>query len=114
MTTVSSPKAKLVTARAGAGWGDFAAGIANRAVGLVSAFNKEQRLSRAQARRVFLEDRVAATLAELRATEDSQRLFYERNRQWQNSPGLIIDERRLRRQAETASGLYLAMRREFE
>src|SRR5438093_480271 len=60
------------------------------------------------------EQPVAGTLAELRATEDSQRLFYERNRQWQDSPGLIIEERRLRRQAETASGLYLAMRREFE
>jgi len=110
----SDPKTNLVAVRVDAPSAALAAEIGNRAVGLVSAFNKEQRLSRAQARRVFLEDRVAATLAELRATEDSQRLFYERNRQWQNSPGLIIEERRLRRQAETASGLYLAMRREFE
>ena len=114
MKVSADPKTNLVTVRVDARWGDLAAGIANRAVGLVSAFNREQRLSRAQARRVFLESRVAAALAELRAADDSQRLFYERNRQWQNSPALIVEERRLRRQIETASGIYVALRREFE
>src|SRR3989441_141397 len=62
MTISSDPKTNLVTVRVDARWGDLAAGIANRAVGLVSAFNREQRLSRAQARRVFLESRVAAAV----------------------------------------------------
>lgn len=111
---VTDPRTNLVALRVDAGWPGLAADIANRAVGLVSAFNTEQRLSRAQARRLFLEDRVAAALAELRAAEDSQRQFYERNRQWQNSPSLIVEERRVRRQVETASDLYLSLRREFE
>src|SRR5260370_15695446 len=114
MFIVADPKTNLVVIRVDARTADLAAAIGNRAVGLVSAFNKEQRLSRAQARRVFLQDRVAATQAELRAAEDSQRVFYERNRQWQTSPALSIEERQLRRQVETASELYLAMRREFE
>ncbi len=111
---IADPKTNLVLLRVDARSPALAAEIGNRAVGLVSAFNKEQRLSRAQARRVFLQDRVDATLAELRAAEDSQRVFYDRNRQWQNSPGLVVVERRMRRQVETASDLYLAMRREFE
>ena len=89
----------------------LAADAANRAVALVSAFNKEQRASRARARRDFLETRVAAAQAELRAVEDSQKAFYERNRSWQNSPSLIVEDRRLRRQVETASTLYRAHRR---
>jgi len=111
---IADPKTNLVVLRVDARSPALAAEIGNRAVGLVSAFNTEQRLSRAKARRVFIQDRVAAALAELRAADDSQRVFYERNRQWQNSPGLVIEERRLRRQIETASDLYLGMRREFE
>ena len=107
-------KTNLVVMQVDARWPTVAADIANRAMDLVSAFNSEQRLSRSQARRTFLQDRVAAALAELRAAEDSQRLFYERNRQWENSPALIVAERRVRRQVETASTLYLGLRREFE
>jgi len=114
MYVIADPKTNLVVLRVDARSPALAAEIGNRAVGLVSAFNTEQRLSRAKARRVFIQDRVAAALAELRAADDSQRVFYERNRQWQNSPGLVIEERRLRRQIETASDLYLGMRREFE
>jgi uncharacterized protein involved in exopolysaccharide biosynthesis len=104
----------LVSLQVDARWPSLSADIANRAMALVSAFNREQRLSRSRARREFLESRVVAALAELRAAEDSQRLFYQRNRQWENSPTLIVDERRVRRQVETANDLYLALRREFE
>ncbi len=107
-------RTSLVTLHVDAPWPSLSADIANQAVTLVSTFNREQRLSRARARREFLESRVAAALAELRATEDSQRLFYERNRQWQNSPSLLVEERRRRRQAETANDLYLTLRRDFE
>jgi uncharacterized protein involved in exopolysaccharide biosynthesis len=95
-------------------WSPVSAEAANRAVALVSEFNKEQRVSRARARRDFLETRVAAALTELRATEDSQRLFYERNRSWENSPGLLVEERRVRRQVETANSLYLSVRQQYE
>lgn len=107
-------RTNLVTLRVDARWSTLAADIANRATELAGAFNKEQRLSRSRARRTFLQDRVAASLAELRAAEDSQRLFYERNRQWEQSPALLVAERRTRRQVETVNTLYLALRREFE
>lgn len=107
-------RTSLVTLQVDARWPSLSADIANRAIALVSMFNREQRLSRARARRAFLESRVADALRELRSAEDSQRLFYERNRQWQSSPTLLVEERRARRQVETANDLYLTLRREFE
>jgi len=95
-------------------WAELCAAVANRAVELVSAFNREQRLSRAHARRAFLESRVDDAQAELRSTEAALRDFYEQNRLWQSSPGLIVQERRVRRQVEMASDLYLTIRREYE
>lgn len=95
-------------------WAALSAQILNRAVELVSAFNKEQRSSRSRARREFLATRVEAAQQELRAVEDSQRLFYERNRSWENSPALIVEERRVRRQVETANSLYLSLRQQYE
>lgn len=107
-------KTNLVTLSLDTRWSELSAQAANRAIALVSAFNREQRLSRARARRDFLETRVEAALAELRATEDSQRLFYERNRSWENSPALLVEERRVRRQVETANSLYLSIRQQYE
>jgi len=57
---------------------------------------------------------VSAALAELHAAEDSQELFYARNRSWENSPTLVVEERRIRRQVETANSLYLSLRQQYE
>lgn len=114
MRVVYDTKTNLVTLSLDARWPALSAQILNRAVELVSAFNKEQRSSRSRARREFLATRVAAAQQELRAVEDSQRLFYERNRSWENSPGLLVEERRVRRQVETANSLYLSLRQEYE
>jgi uncharacterized protein involved in exopolysaccharide biosynthesis len=114
MRTTFDLKTNLVTLTLDARWSPLAADAANRAVALVSAFNKEQRVSRARARRDFLATRVTAAQAELRAVEDSQKLFYERNRSWQDSPSLLVEERRLRRQVETANSLYLSLRHQYE
>ena len=109
-----NPKTNVVILTLDARWPALSAQILNRAVDLVSAFNREQRSSRSRARREFLATRVAAAQQELRAVEDSQRLFYERNRSWENSPALLVEERRVRRQVETANSLYLSLRQEYE
>src|SRR5206468_9110448 len=75
-------KTNLVTISLDARWPTLSAQILNRAVDLVSAFNKEQRSSRSRALREFLATRVEAAQEVLRAVEDSQRLFYERTRSW--------------------------------
>lgn len=107
-------RTNLVTVEVDARWPELSAAIANEAVALVSGFNREQRLSRARAKREFLETRVSSALAELRAAEDSQELFYTRNRVWENSPTLAVAERRVRRQVETANSLYLSLRQQYE
>ncbi len=114
MKVTFDARTSLVAISVNARGPQVSAAVANRAVELVSAFNSEQRLSRARARRVFLESRVSEAQAELRAAEAGLRNFYEQNRQWQNSPGLTLEERRVRRQVETASDLYLSIRRAFE
>jgi len=95
-------------------WAQLSAAVANRSVELVSTFNREQRLSRARSRRLFLESRVTDAQGELRSAEAGLRDFYEQNRLWQSSPGLLVEERRVRRQVEMASDLYVSLRGEFE
>ncbi|MGH7606447.1 MAG: hypothetical protein ACREME_03825, partial [Gemmatimonadales bacterium] len=114
MRVATDPKTSFVGLRVDARWPTLAADLANRAVGLVSEFNKEQRLTRAQARREFLEGRVASAQQELRTAENALRAFHETNRLWRDSPGLAIEELRLRRQVETASSLYLSLRQQYE
>ena len=114
MRVVTDIKTSLVALRVRARWPTLAADVANRAVGLVGEFNKEQRLTRAQARREFLESRVAAAQEELRGAENALRAFHETNRLWRDSPGLTIEELRLRRQVEMVSSLYLSLRQQYE
>ena len=114
MKVTFDARTSLVSVTANARRPEVSAAIANRAVELVSAFNREQRLSRERARRMFLDARVTEAAAELREAEIALRTFYEKNRQWEHSPALVIDERRARRQVDMASDLYLSIRREFE
>src|SRR5258705_24252 len=107
-------KPKLLVLPIDTRWARLSADAANRAVALVSAFNKEQRLSRARARGDFLATRVAASQTELRAEEDSQRLFYERNRSSQNAPALMVEDRRWQRPGEASNTLYLSLRQQYE
>lgn len=107
-------KTNFVVLRVDARWPELSAEIANRAVRLVSAFNKEQRYSRARAKREFLEGRVADAQTELRATEDSLQSLYERNRLWQSSPSLIVEARRRQRQVDEANALYVSLRQQYE
>jgi uncharacterized protein involved in exopolysaccharide biosynthesis len=95
-------------------WPGLTAAVANRTVELVGEFNSEQRVSRARSKRQFLEQRVATAYADLQSAEDDQRRFYEQNRQWRNSPGLVFEESRITRNVDVAADLYMTLRREFE
>ncbi|MGA2384167.1 MAG: GNVR domain-containing protein [Gemmatimonadales bacterium] len=108
------PRTSFVSITLSTPWARLSAAVANRAVELVSAFNSAQRQSRARARRVFLEGRVADAQSELHAAEGALSDFYERNRLWRSSPGLIVQEASLRRQVEMASELYLSIRQQYE
>jgi len=93
---------------------DLAAAVANRLVAYVNDFNTQKRQSQARARRQFVEQRVAAGEQDLQAAEEALKRFYQANRSWQQSPQLVFEEGRLRRQVELRQELYLTLRREYE
>src|SRR2546430_4783475 len=105
MRVTTDPRTSFVALWVSARWPTLAADVVNRAVGLVSEFNKEQRLTRAQARREFFQGRVAATPDELRAAANALRAVFETNRTWRDSPALTIEELRLPRHGETVNRL---------
>ena len=107
-------KTNLVWIDVDAEWPELSAAIANRTIELVTAFNKEQRTSRARTKRVFLESRVNLARSELQSVEVKHRAFYDQNRLWRSSPELIFEEKQLQRDEDQAADLYLSMQRQFE
>jgi len=93
---------------------DLAAAVANRLVAFLNEFNAQARQSQARERRKFTEQRVAAGEQDLRDAEEALKRFYQANRSWQQSPQLMFEEGRLRRQVELRQELYVTLRREYE
>ncbi len=108
------PKTNLVSIDVDAEWPDLSAAVANRTIELVTAFNKEQRTSRARTKRLFLEGRVELARNELKSVEAKHREFYDQNRLWRSSPELIFEEKQLQRDEDQAADLYLSLQRQFE
>ena len=104
----------LVQLDVDARWPDLSAAIANRTMELVSAFNREQRVSRVRSKRVFLEDRVAKARADLDAAEGALRQFNEQNRSWRTAPGLVFDEQHLQRELDRTESIYLQLQQQYE
>ena len=95
-------------------WSDLSAAVANRTIELVTAFNKEQRTSRARTKRLFLEGRVNLARSELQSVEAKHRSFFDQNRLWRSSPELMFEEKQLQRDEDQAADLYLSLQRQFE
>lgn len=93
---------------------ELAAEVANRFVQYLNEFNAKTRQSQARERRKFVEERIAEAERELRRAEEDLKTFYERNRSWQQSPHLVFEEGRLRRQVEIRQEVYLTLKREYE
>jgi uncharacterized protein involved in exopolysaccharide biosynthesis len=107
-------KTNLVAIDVGAQWPDLSAAVANRTIDLVTAFNKEQRTSRAKSKRVFLEGRVNLAKEALRTAEERHRAFYDQNRSWRTSPSLIFEEKQLQREEDQNADLYTMLQRQLE
>jgi len=110
---VSTPT-NIVTLNVDAHDPALAAAIANRFIEYLNAFNAQSRQSQASEQRRFVEQRVADGERELRDAEEGLRQFYERNRSWQQSPQLMFEEGRLRRQVDVRQEVYLTLKREYE
>jgi len=109
-----STQTNIVTVRADSRYPDLAAGLANQLVVYLNEFNTQTRQSQARERRKFIEGRVAQGERDLQDAEEALKAFYQANRSWQQSPQLVFEEGRLRRQVEVRQELYLTLRREYE
>ena len=107
-------KTNLVTLTGDAEWPELSAAMVNRAVGLVNAFNLEQRVSRARQKREFVERRAGEARRDLTLAESRLRDFYEQNRQWRTSPALTFEQGQLDRQVTIANDIYMTLSRELE
>jgi uncharacterized protein involved in exopolysaccharide biosynthesis len=114
ITTSSDPRTNLVKVVVTDRYPDIVASEANTALALVNSFNLEQRTSRARAKRIYLQGRLADARAALTSAQALHRDFLSRNRQWRASPTLSSDEETLRRNEDVASDLYLTIQKEFE
>jgi len=92
----------------------LAAALVNRIVADVGEFNLHTRQSQARMRRQFVEQRVSEAREALAGAESALRTFYQRNREWRNSPSLFFEEGRLRRNADVQQELYLNLQRQYE
>jgi uncharacterized protein involved in exopolysaccharide biosynthesis len=107
-------KTNLVWIEVDTQWPDLSAAVANRTVDLVTAFNKEQRVSRAKSKRVFLEGRVALAKDALASAEARHRAFLDQNRSWRTSPSLTFEEKQLQRDEDQTADLYTMLQRQLE
>jgi uncharacterized protein involved in exopolysaccharide biosynthesis len=88
--------------------------MAQLVLGAVKHFNVTTRQLRAREVRTFLENRVAQAHRTLRDSEDDLRSFYQRNRRIGDSPQLLFEEARMKRQIELRQELYTSLSRELE
>lgn len=107
-------KTNLVWIEVDAQWSELSAAMANGTIDLVTAFNKEQRVSRAKSKRVFLEGRVNLSRDALQSAEAKHRAFYDQNRSWRASPSLIFEEKQLQREEDQTADLYTMLQRQLE
>jgi uncharacterized protein involved in exopolysaccharide biosynthesis len=108
------PKTNLVWFSVDARWAELSAQIANRLIELVGTFNKETRVSRAKAKRAFLQMRHDSAQTALHDAEERERVFYEQNRGAILAPSLRSEEQRIKREVDLASDLYINLDRQLE
>lgn len=95
-------------------WPTLAAAVANRIIATLGEFNEQTRRTQAGQRRRFIEERGSVVQTALNEAEQDMRGFYERNRNWEQSPQLTFEERRLRRAVTVQQEVYLTLMREYE
>ncbi len=114
IVTESDVKTNLVKVTVSDRYPTIVAREANAALALVNAFNLEQRTSRARAKRVYLQTRLADARNNLSTAQARYRDFLVRNRQWRTSPTLSSDEETLRRSGDIATDSYLSLDKQVE
>jgi len=88
--------------------------VANHLVELINKFNLESRQSQSREQRRFSGERLAVAEQELRAAEQAQLAFLQRNRQYMDSPLLTFEYNRLSRQVQLRQEVYQTLTKAHE
>jgi uncharacterized protein involved in exopolysaccharide biosynthesis len=92
----------------------LASDVANHLVQLLNRFNLESRQSQSREQRRFSGERLAVAEQELRAAEQAQLAFLQRNRQYLDSPLLAFEYNRLSRQVQLRQEVYQTLTKAHE
>jgi uncharacterized protein involved in exopolysaccharide biosynthesis len=92
----------------------LAADVAKYMVLLLNRFNLESRQSQSREQRRFSGERLAVSEQELRAAEQAQLAFLQRNRQYLDSPLLAFEYNRLSRQVQLRQEVYQTLTKAYE
>jgi uncharacterized protein involved in exopolysaccharide biosynthesis len=105
-------KTALVRVFATTQWPELSAQVDNRAMELVNVFNREQRTSRARAKRLYLQRRMDSALVQLRSAEARRQVFLSGNRKI--SPALQLSDDQLKRAIDIARDDYQSLQKQFD
>jgi tyrosine-protein kinase Etk/Wzc len=115
VTAASTDKSTgIVTLRVKLHSADLAAAVGNHMVQLLNRFNLETRQSQSREQRRFSGERLAVAEGELRAAEQAQLAFLQRNRQYLDSPLLAFEYNRLSRQVQLRQEVYQTLTKAHE
>jgi len=95
-------------------WPSVSLAIVTSLVDEVNMFNQRTRQGQAAAERQFVEGRMTAAGADLRAAEDRMEQFLKANRQFSGSPELTFQEERLQRAVMQQQQLFTALSQSYE
>jgi uncharacterized protein involved in exopolysaccharide biosynthesis len=114
VTPETNVKTALVRIYATTQWPELSAQVGNRVMELVNVFNREQRTSRARAKRLYLHERMDSALAELRGAEWQRRDFLSKNRKMDFSPSLQLYDDQLKYNIGVARDDYQTLQKQFD
>jgi uncharacterized protein involved in exopolysaccharide biosynthesis len=95
-------------------WRALAGLIAARMLELVNEFNLKTRQSQAGEERRFVESRMEEARSELSGAEDQLRRFLQRNREFRNSPELLLAHDRLQRDVIWRQEVFTSLAQAYE
>lgn len=96
----------LVRLRVESSFPELAQQIAQQMLNEVDAFNLRRRRAQAAAERIFIEERVQQLREELSAAEQGRAYFLERNREYRNSPQLLLHVEQLGREVSMRQAIF--------
>jgi len=105
------PQTSLISIQVSGPSRELATYVAQQVFREVNRANTVTRQTRASNEVRFLRAQQQTAADSLRAAERTLSTFYERNRQYQNSPNLVFEQERLRRAADLAREVYLGLTR---